>query len=502
MVGYVLDAARALGPERIVVVVGYQADKVRACVAEQFALAGVGSQPGGPQDYVVDFALQEPQLGTGHAFLAAREAIGDGEADLLLLYGDIPLLRAATLRQLLTRHRDEQATATVLTAVMDDPAGYGRILRDPATGGITRIVEETDATPEQRAVREVNSGVYCFKLPDVLGFLDEITSHNQQNEFYLVDLIAILLVRGHKVATLRAADPEEVAGVNTRSQLARAEARKRAEILEALMLSGVSVVDPASTYVDWGVEVGADTVLEPGTVLRGRTRVGTGSTIGPWTQLLDATVGDRCRVWSSVVEGSEIADGASVGPFSRIRPGTRVGPEARIGNFAEVKNSVIGEGAKIQHHSYVGDADVGARVNVGAGTVVVNYDGVRKHRTVIGAGAFIGCNTNLVAPVKVGDGAYTAAGSTVTLDVPPGSLAVARPRQSNLPGWVERRRAGTFSAEVARSAGAGSDKRTGNEATAEGGKVSHAKPGPGTKPDPGAAPGAVDGREGESGGKG
>lgn len=435
MVGYVVDAARALEPERVVVVVGYRADQVTECLGGE-----------------VIYALQEPQLGTGHALQCARDALGREEADLLLLYGDIPLVRPETLRDLVSRHRAERAAATVLTVSLADPTGYGRIVRDQATGSVARIVEQADAGPDELAIREINTGIYCFRLPDLYPYLDRLTDGNRQKELYLTDVVALLLAGGQKVATVTAADPEEVEGVNSRSQLARAEAKKRAEILDELMRSGVTVTDPALTFVDWGVEVGPDTVLEPGTILRGRTRVGSDCVIGPSSQLYDSIVGDGCRVWTSVVEGSELAPGASVGPFSRLRPGTKVGSGARVGNFAEIKNSRIGEGAKIQHHSYVGDADVGAQANIGAGAVVVNYDGLAKHRTVIGAGAFIGCNTNLVAPVEVGDGAYTAAGTTVTKNVAPGSLAVARPKQENLEGWVERRRPGTVSAEKARAA--------------------------------------------------
>ena len=459
MLGYVVDAALSLNPERLVVVVGFQAEKVRAYLAEAFP------------DRAFVYAVQQPQLGTGHALAEARDAVGWEEADLLVLCGDIPLIRPATLSSLLDGHLAAGASATVLTAFPDDPSGYGRIIRDPVTKEIVRIVEQADASPAEQAVPEVNTGVYCFKVPEIYPLLARLSPANAQKELYLVDLVALLLGRGERVATVTAQRAAEVEGVNDRVQLARAEAERRAEVLTALMRSGVTVTDPASTYVDWGVEVGRDSLLEPGTVLRGKTRVGGGCVIGPWSQLVDAVVGDGCRVWSSVVEGSRLADGASVGPFSRIRPGTRVGPGARIGNFAELKNSDIGAGAKIQHHSYIGDADVGAEANIGAGTVVVNYDGIAKHRTVIGRGAFIGCNSNLVAPVKVGDGAYTGAGTTVTQEVPPGSLAVGRPRQVNIEGWVHRRRPGTVSAEAARLAAAGPGGKYGGKLPdGEGGK--------------------------------
>ncbi len=440
MLGYVVDAARASGPERIVIVVGYRAEEVKAYLAGAF-----------PEVKFV-YALQEPQLGTGHALLVARDAIGWDEADLLLLYGDIPLMTRGTLEAVRETHQATSAAATVLTAVVDDPAGYGRIIRDPATGEIARIVEQVDAKPAERAVREINTGIYCFDVPKVFPLLDRLTATNRQKELYLVGLAALLIGEGHRVTTSVAGDPREVEGVNSREQLARAEAARRSEILAALMRSGVTMTDPSSTYVDWGVEVGPDSVIEPGCILRGRTRVGRDSVIGPWSHLIDAVIGDGCRVWASVVEDSRLADGAGVGPFSRLRPGTKVGPKAKVGNFVEIKNSDVGAGAKVSHHSYIGDADIGPEVNIGAGTVVVNYDGVAKHRTAIGRGAFIGCNSNLVAPVTVGEGAYTAAGTTVTQDVPPGDLAVGRARQANLPNWVERRRPATVSAEAARDA--------------------------------------------------
>jgi bifunctional UDP-N-acetylglucosamine pyrophosphorylase/glucosamine-1-phosphate N-acetyltransferase len=432
MIGYVADAVRALAPERTIVVIGYQGDKVKAYLGEGFT-----------------YAVQEVQLGTGHALLTARGSLGQEDADLLLVYVDIPLLRPETLSALLACHREEGATASVLTAIVDDPTGYGRIVRDRATGGISHIVEDADASPAEKDVREINTGIYCFRVPDCLPYLDRLGQDNLQGEVYLVDLVPLLLQDGYKVATLTAIDPFEVEGVNSRVQLARAEAAMRTTILRRLMSTGVTVVDPGSTYVDWGVEVGPDTVLEPGTVLRGVVTVGSRCVIGPFTYIEDSLVADDCRVWNSVVEGSRILTGAKVGPFSHLRPGAVLEEDARIGNFAEVKNSRVARGAKIQHHSYIGDADIGAAANIGAGAVIVNYDGVAKHRTVVGEGAFVGCNTNLVAPVSVGDGAYTAAGSTVTRPVPPGSLAVSRARQENIEGWVERRRPGTVSARAA-----------------------------------------------------
>ncbi|MEW6033081.1 MAG: bifunctional UDP-N-acetylglucosamine diphosphorylase/glucosamine-1-phosphate N-acetyltransferase GlmU, partial [Bacillota bacterium] len=434
MVGYVLDAVQALRPDRIVVIVGYQADRVRSFLGEG-----------------VTYAHQEAQLGTAHALLAARDALGRGEADLLVVYGDVPLVRPATLASLLDRHRATGAAATVLTTVLDDPSGYGRVIRDPTTGRVLRIVEDADADADERAVREINTGIYVFAAPAIFGYLETLAPANRQGEFYLVDVVAPLLRDGRVVETLSAPDPGEAEGVNSRVQLARAEAAKRAEILAGLMASGTTVVDPPSTFVDWGVAVGPDTILEPGTILRGRTTVGAGCSIGPHSYVEDSVVGDGCRVWMSVVEGSRLEAGAAVGPFSHLRPGTIVGERARVGNYAELKNSRVGRGAKIQHHSYVGDAVVGPEANIGAGAVVVNYDGRAKHETSIGAGAFIGCNTNLVAPVAVGDGAYTAAGSTVTRNVPPGALAVSRLRQETIEGWVERRRPGTVSARAARA---------------------------------------------------
>jgi len=441
IIRYLVDTARALEPERVIVVVGYQAEKVKAYL---------GQLPG------VEYVLQEKLLGTGHAFKLAVEAMlaqeADKERDILILCGDTPLLRPETLVNLAETHYREGATASVVTVMVSDPVGYGRVLRDEA-GSFTRIVEDADVAPAERDIREVNAGIYCFLLADILPFIDRLTMANRQREYYLPDILFYALAAGRKVLTVKAEDSGEVQGVNNRVQLAEAEAWQRRNILRDLMLSGVTVTDPASTYVDWGVIVGQDTVLEPGTVLRGATRIGRGCVIGPWSQLEDAIVGDGCRVWVSVVEKSELAANVSVGPFSHLRPDTRLGEGAKVGNFAEIKNSTVGSGTKIPHHTYVGDADIGAAVNFGAGSVVVNYDGQWKSRTAVADGALVGCNTNLVAPVKVGEGAYTAAGSTITRDVPPGALAVARGRQENLEGWVERRRPGTVSAKRAREAG-------------------------------------------------
>jgi bifunctional UDP-N-acetylglucosamine pyrophosphorylase/glucosamine-1-phosphate N-acetyltransferase len=441
MLGYVVEAALALSADRITVVVGYQAKKVRDYLSAW------------SQSPEVNSVVQEPQKGTGHALLVAKDAIeADPPADLLVLCGDVPLVTPQTLKGLLERHRECGASVTVLTTQVEDPTGYGRIIRDEATGAICRIVEDRDATPDQRAVREVNAGIYCLRIPEAFPLLEQLAPNNQQGELYLVDLVALFLAQGGKATTVTAADREEVEGVNTRVQLARAEARRRAANLAELMLSGVTVIDPASTFVDWGVTVGADTTLEPGVILRGKTKIGEGSVIGPWSYLVDTEVGRNCRIWASVVEGGTVQDCASVGPYSRIRSGTILGARAQVGNFAEVKESTIGAGSKINHHSYIGDADIGADVNIGAGAVVVNYDGLKKHRTKVGKGAFVGCNTNLVAPLTIGDGAYTGAGSTITKNVPPGDLAVGRSWQTNIAAWVLRRRVGTVSDRAARTA--------------------------------------------------
>jgi bifunctional UDP-N-acetylglucosamine pyrophosphorylase / glucosamine-1-phosphate N-acetyltransferase len=420
---HVLAAAAPLKADRTVIVVGNGADQITAAV-EGFDL--------GP----VDFAVQVGQRGTGDALAAALPQL-EGDGDVMVLSGDTPLVTTALLERLLDAHRTARAAATLLTCTLDDPTGYGRILRD-AGGAVTGMVEERDATGDQRRLREVGAGMYVFRRP-VLDGLAELRPHNDQGEYYLPDLVPLVLAGGGRVATTEA--PEEQArGVNDRVELAAAGAMLRRRLLERLMLGGVTVVDPATTFVDADVEVGQDSVLAPLTFLEAGTRVGARCRLGPNVRLVACDVGDDATVAQTVALESTIGPRAVVGPFASLRPGTRLEEGAKAGTFVEMKNSVVGPGTKVPHLSYVGDADIGAGANVGAGTVFVNYDGARKHRTTVGDGAFIGSDTMLVAPVTVGSGAQTAAGSTITKDVPPDALAIERSDQRTIEGWAARRR--------------------------------------------------------------
>jgi bifunctional UDP-N-acetylglucosamine pyrophosphorylase/glucosamine-1-phosphate N-acetyltransferase len=420
---HVLAAAAPLKADRTVVVVGHGAEEVTA------AAGGFDLGP-------VDFVVQADQRGTGDALAAALPLL-EGDGDVMALSGDTPLVSTALLEGLLDAHRAARATATLLTATLDDPTGYGRVLRD-RDGAVTGTVEERDATPEQRRLREVGTGMYVFRRPALDG-LAELRPDNDQGEYYLPDLVPLVLAGGGRVATAEGPE-EEVRGVNDRVELAEAGAVLRRRLLERLMLGGVTVTDPATTFVDADVEVGQDTVLGPLTFLEAGTRVGSRCRLGPNVRLVACAVGDDATVSQTVALESTIGPRAVVGPFASLRPGTRLEEGAKAGTFVEMKNSVVGPGTKVPHLSYVGDADIGAGVNVGAGTVFVNYDGVRKHRTTVGDGAFIGSDTMLVAPVTVGSGAQTAAGSTVTKDVPPDALAIERSDQRTIEGWAARRR--------------------------------------------------------------
>ena len=420
MLSFVLDAAATAGAEKIIVVVGCSAAEVAAAVGGRAAVV-----------------FQEEQLGTAHALLQAEAALKTYAGDILVLPGDAPLLRGETLRDFYAYYRAQGVPAAVLTARFADPAGYGRVIRDQ-DGNVLRIVEHRDATEEELSVSEVNTGIYCFK-PAIFSVLKRISPDNSQKEYYLPDAIRLLREEGVSVAAWEAPDAAEFLGVNDRRQLAVAEEVVRRRVVESLMDAGVTVVDPRATYVHPGVVVGPDTVIYPFTFLEGETVIGSECCIGPWTRISDSRLGNRVTVYNAVVLGATVADGAAIGPFSYLRPGTVIGPGAKVGGFVEVKKSVIGEGSKVPHLSYIGDAEIGCLVNVGAGTITCNYDGQRKWPTVIEDGAFIGSNTNLVAPVRVGKGAYIGAGSTITRDVPPGALGIARSRQRNIPEWVKKK---------------------------------------------------------------
>jgi bifunctional UDP-N-acetylglucosamine pyrophosphorylase/glucosamine-1-phosphate N-acetyltransferase len=408
MLAYALDAARSATSSEPLIVVS----PMTAGVQEAF-------------EGKARFAMQDEPRGTADALRAALAVVGDDAADLLVVGGDTPFLGPETLAALLAERRATGAPMALLTTRLSEPNGYGRIVRDGG-GRVTRIVEEKDSSAEDRAIDEVNAGVYALDAAWTRRRLGDVPVSPVSGELYLTDLVRLAVEDGGSVAAV-AADADEVSGINDRVQLAAAAATMRRRILEGHMRAGVTIVDPSATYVDASVELATDVTIEPGVILRGRTSIGEGTVIGAASQLVDATVGQRCRVWASILEGATLEDDVLVGPFAHLRPGAHIGSGAKIGNFAEVKQSRLGRGVQQHHFSYVGDADVGAGVNIGAGTVTANYDGVRKNRTVIGEGAFIGSDSMLIAPVEIGPGAVTAAGSVVTHDVPAGKVAVGVP---------------------------------------------------------------------------
>ena len=442
LLGHVIEAASSLEPQHLVVVTGHGRDAVQAHIDEVAPWAIT--------------VIQEEQNGTGHAVrialahLAAR-GIGTSDGPVVVLTGDTPLLTGATLVGLMMEHDASSARATVLTARLPDPTGYGRIVRSDS-GAVTAIVEDRDADADQRLIDEINSGMYAFDGATLADSLGRITTDNDQGEEYLTDVIGLMEDDGLPVAASVCADPREILGVNDRVQLAEAASILRDRINEAWMREGVSMLDPASTWIDVDAELAADVTLRPDVTLRGPTVVAAGAVVGPGTTLIACEVGADAEVIHTWAELAVIGEGAKVGPFTFLRPGAVLGKGAKAGAYVEIKNSTIGEGSKVPHLSYVGDAEVGAGTNIGAATVFVNYDGIAKHRTVVGDEVRIGSDSMLVAPVTIGDGAYTAAGSVITEDVPPGAMAVGRARQRNVEGWVERKRPGTASAAAAERA--------------------------------------------------
>lgn len=390
-------------------------------------------------DKGVTFAVQAEQKGTGHAVMMARHEVEAADC-ILVTCGDMPLIRPETVKKLVECITVANQDAAVLYTVAEDPTGYGRIVRDEY-GGIKGIVEHRDATAEQRAIREINTSSYCFNKDLLLFALDRLECNNAQKEYYLTDAISIIANMGGKVAGVQG-EAEEGMGINDRAQLAEASAVLRGRINREHMLSGVTIIDPETTYINYGVQIGRDTIIYPGNVLEAGTAIGEACKLYPNSRIYKSIIGNRVDITSSVITETTIGDDCHVGPFAYTRPGSRIGNDIKIGDFVEIKNSNIGDGTKISHLTYVGDADVGRNVNLGCGVVFVNYDGRRKYRTVVEDNAFIGCNTNLVAPVKVGRRGYTAAGSTITQDVPEDTLAIARSRQTNKEGWVSKRREG------------------------------------------------------------
>jgi bifunctional UDP-N-acetylglucosamine pyrophosphorylase/glucosamine-1-phosphate N-acetyltransferase len=425
MLEHVVRALTAAGADPVTVVVGHQAEAVEAA----FAGRGLG------------FVRQDPPQGTGHAVQTARASFaGHPDRTLLVVNGDLPLLRTETLAALMAAHRKGGSAATLLTVDLDDPGAYGRVLRD-ASGGVRAIVEAKDASPEEARVREINAGLYAFEVGPLMGVLDKLRPQNAQGEYYLTDVVALLRDAGKTVAAFKAGDPGEALGVNNIAELTETSRLLRQRRVEELMAAGASIEDPASTHIGLDAVVEADAVIRPYTFLEGRTIVRSGASVGPFARIVDSEIGPGAQILDHcLLKECVVGAGASVGPFAHIRPESHIGDKAKVGNFVELKKTRLGAGSKAPHLSYIGDATVGAGVNIGAGTITCNYDGTHKHPTRIEAGAFIGSNSTLVAPVTVGEGAYVGAGSAVTEDVPAGALALGRARQVMKAGWATERK--------------------------------------------------------------
>lgn len=420
MVHFVLRSVGSLHPEKTVVVVGYKADEV---------IQAIGG---------VEFAFQEEQLGTGHAVLMTEGLLTTFDGTVAVVSGDTPLVKAKALNDLVSVHESSGAAASILTARLKDPTGYGRIIRNPS-GAVAAIIEEKDANIEQRKIDETNSGIYCFDKKKLFEALRQVGLDNEQKEYYLTDVIKILSDQGEKIMASTADKPEEIMGINSRVQLAEADKVMRRMINEELMLNGVTIIDPDMTFISPDAIIGRDTVIYPMTFIDGETSIGGDCIIGPSSHLIDCSIGNRVTIKSSIVRESVVEDNVDLGPYCHIRPGTIVKNGAKVGGFVEVKNSEIGVGSKIPHLSYIGDAQIGDCVNIGAGTITCNYDGINKYKTIVEDGAFIGSDTMLVAPVRIGEGAFTGAGSVISKDVPADSLAIERVEQEIIDNWAKKR---------------------------------------------------------------
>ncbi len=420
MVGHVIRNVRAAGIDQTYLVIGHQGELVKQEVPD------------------VIHVEQAEQLGTGHAVNQCRVALAEFEGIILVTYGDTPLFTADTFQQVLEYQREQMVAATVITAIMADPTGYGRIIRSES-GRVTRIVEQKDANPSQLEIQEINTGTYCFDSQLLFTYLDKITPDNAQAEYYLPDVLPLLLGDGHEIAGYCISEAQESIGVNDRVQLAEAEQIMRKRICRNHMLAGVTIIDPQSTYIELDCQIGQDTVIHPNTHIQQGSVIGADCTVGPNARLTHTQLGNGVNIEQSVVLDSTVGDNCQIGPFAYLRPGSKVGADCKIGDFVELKNTTVDTCSKIPHHCYIGDAQVGSGVNIGCGTITCNYDGEQKHKTVIGNNSFIGSNSSLVAPLRIEDGAYIAAGSTITKDVPKENLAFGRARQVNKEGWQKRR---------------------------------------------------------------
>lgn len=419
---WVIDASKAAGADKVCAVVGHKAETVKEVLGD-----------------VCEFALQAEQKGTGHAVMQAIDVIKNSKGEVVILNGDTPLITAEIINKAIEYHKNNDNQATVITAILDDATGYGRIVRDN-DGSVLKIVEQKDASEEEKKINEVNSGMYVFDAQSLVYALDKITPNNAQGEYYLTDTLEILLSAGKKIGGYAISDNDEIRGINDRVQLNEAEKIMQKRINEYHMRNGVTMRNPESVYIEDGVEIGNDTEICQNVTIKSGTKIGSDCVIGSGSMLDRAVIHDGVDVLSSVILESEVDEGTHVGPFAYIRPNCHVGKEVKVGDFVELKNSNIDDGTKISHLTYIGDSDVGKRVNFGCGTVTCNYDGKKKYRTTIGDDCFVGCNTNFVSPINVGDGVYIAAGSTITEDIPENSLSIARARQVNKEGWKDKRK--------------------------------------------------------------
>ena len=419
---WVIDASEAAGADKVCAVVGHKAETVKEVLGD-----------------VCEFALQAEQKGSGHAVMQAIDVIKNSKGEVVILNGDTPLITAETINKAIEYHKNNGNQATVITAILDDATGYGRIVRDN-DGSVLKIVEQKDASKEEKKINEVNSGMYVFDAQSLVYALDKITPNNAQGEYYLTDTLEILLSAGKKIGGYAISDNDEIRGINDRVQLNEAEKIMQKRINEYHMRNGVTMRNPESVYIEDGVEIGNDTEICQNVTIKSGTKIGSDCVIGSGSMLDRAVIHDGVDVLSSVILESEVDEGTHVGPFAYIRPNCHVGKEVKVGDFVELKNSNIDDGTKISHLTYIGDSDVGKRVNFGCGTVTCNYDGKKKYRTTIGDDCFVGCNTNFVSPINVGDGVYIAAGSTITEDIPENSLSIARARQVNKEGWKDKRK--------------------------------------------------------------